>query len=74
MSFRTVVIVVSLAAGRSLALDQLLLPLPPLLGVLQVLLPLVPGPELAHLDLTGSVIISGTSSTSLLCDLFLSLS
>ena len=32
-----------------------------LLAVLQVLLPLLLGPELAHLDLTGSVVICGAA-------------
>ena len=40
-----------------LGLDDVLLPPPPLLAVLQVLLPLVPRPELADLHFTGGVVV-----------------
>ena len=47
--------------GSVFAPDHLLLPPASLLAVLQVLLPLLLGPELAHLDLTGGVIIGGAA-------------
>ena len=53
-------------------LDDVLLPPPPLLAVLQVLLPLVPRPELPHLDLAGGVVVRGEAAP-LLRDLLLSL-
>ena len=55
-----------------LGLDDVLLPPPPLLAVLQVLLPLVPSPELPRLDLAGRVVVRREAGP-LLRDLRLSL-
>ena len=63
----------SLAGQAGLGLDHVLLPPPPLLAVLQVFLPLVPRPELAHLDLAGGVVVRCLSLAPLLHDLPLSL-
>ena len=58
----TVVVVVDVAdlvarLGHVLGFDQLLLSPPALLAVLHVLPPLLPGPELADLDLGGRVLV-----------------
>ena len=45
--------------GQVLGFDQLLLSPPALLAVLHVLSPLLLGPELAHLDLGGRVLVVG---------------
>ena len=58
------VVVVVEGLDTSLGLDHLLLSPPSLLAVLQVLLPLVPGPEPAHLDLTLGVVIRADPFTT----------
>ena len=67
-----VVAALHLAGQTGLGLDDVLLSPPPLLAVLQVLLPLVPRPELPHLDLAGGVVVRGEAAP-LLRDLLLSL-
>ena len=59
-----VVVVEGLDTLLGLGLDHLLLSPPSLLAVLQVLLPLVPGPEPAHLDLTLGVVIRADPFTT----------
>lgn len=61
--------------GQVLGFDQLLLSPPALLAVLHVLPPLLLGPELAHLDLGGRVlVVGGQLARPLLGDLALPLS
>ena len=58
------VVVVVEGLDTGLGLDHLLLSPSSLLAVLQVLLPLVPGPEPAHLDLTLGVVIRADPFTT----------
>ena len=57
----TVIVVIQdrldICLGHALGFNQLLLAPSALLAVLHVLPPLLPGPELAHLDLGGRVLV-----------------